>query len=104
MSVKLEKIEEDWKKAKDNAARWTAKAKELEAKYKEVENTEIHDMVHAANLTPEQLAKLLETLKTGVPQGTIPEEVIEEKLAEKDFENEDSDATDFLKEENTHAW
>lgn len=38
---------------------WDAKVKDLERRYREEENSEIHEMVHAANLNPEQLSELL---------------------------------------------
>lgn len=59
MSARLDKIGADLEKARRKRDEWDARAKELERKYKEVENTEIHEMVHAANLTPDQLSELL---------------------------------------------
>jgi len=59
LSAKLDKIGADLAKARAKRDEWDARAKELERKYKETENTEIHDMVHAANLNPDQLAELL---------------------------------------------
>ena len=59
MSTRLDKIGADLAKARAKRDEWDARAKELERKYKEVENTEIHEMVHAANLTPDQLSELL---------------------------------------------
>ena len=59
MSARLDKIGADLTKARAKRDEWDARAKELERKYKEVENTEIHEMVHAANLTPDQLSELL---------------------------------------------
>ena len=55
---KLKKIEAELKKARMKRDEWDRKVKDLERKYREAENTCIHDMVHAANLSPEQLAKL----------------------------------------------
>ena len=59
MSARLDKLGADLAKARAKRDEWDARAKELERKYKEVENTEIHEMVHAANLNPDQLAELL---------------------------------------------
>lgn len=67
MVTKLDKIKQDLEKACKKRDEWDLKAKELEKKYKETENTMIHDMVHAANITPEQLAKLIEKANTTVP-------------------------------------
>ena len=65
MSAKLDKIGADWKRAIKKAEEWSEKAKELERKYKDAENTEIHDLVHEAQLTPDQLAEVLKALKSG---------------------------------------
>ena len=59
MGAKLEKIGAELEKARAKRAALDVKIKNLEQKYQEEENTEIHDMVHAANLTPDQLAELL---------------------------------------------
>ena len=64
MSAKLDKIGADLAKARKKKTEWEAKVVELEKKYREVENSEIHDMVHAANLTPDQLAELLSMFAT----------------------------------------
>ena len=53
--TKLEKIGADLERARTKQATWTQRVKDLEARYREEENTMIHSMVHAANLTPEQL-------------------------------------------------
>ena len=59
MSARLDKIGADLEKARRKRTEWDARVKELERKYREVENTEIQEMVHAANLTPDQLSELL---------------------------------------------
>ena len=59
MSIKLDKLGADRDRALRKRNEWDAKFKELDRLYKERENTEIHDIVHAANLTPDQLADLL---------------------------------------------
>ncbi len=59
MGAKLERIGADLEKARKKRTEWEAKVKDLERRYKEEENAEIHDMVHAANLNPEQLSELL---------------------------------------------
>ena len=59
MSAKLDKLRVELEKARKKNAEWEARVKELETRYCEQENTEIHDMVHAANLTPDQLFNLL---------------------------------------------
>ena len=59
MGARLDKIGADLEKARKKRTEWDARVKELERKYREVENSEIQDMVHAANLTPDQLSELL---------------------------------------------
>lgn len=68
MGVKLDKIGADLAKARKKRDEWDKKVKELERRYREEENTEIHDMVHAANLTPAQLAELLRMVGDTVPK------------------------------------
>lgn len=68
MGIKLEKIGADLEKARKKRAEWDAKVKDLERRYREEENTEIHEMVHAANLNPEQLAELIRKSAAFMPQ------------------------------------
>ena len=62
---KLEKIDRELEKAREKAAEWQAKIKDLEKQRQEEENSMIHSMVHAANLTPEQLARIIELAAKG---------------------------------------
>lgn len=64
-STKLERIGADLEKARSKRDEWDRKVKDLEAKYQEEENSMIHDMVHAANLTPSQLAKIIDRAAKG---------------------------------------
>ena len=59
MGAKLEKLGTELAKARKKKAEWDSKVKDLERRYREEENSEIHEMVHAANLTPDQLSELL---------------------------------------------
>lgn len=83
MAGRLEKIEAELKKARAKRAEWEARVKVLEQKYKEAENTMIHDMVHAANLTPEQLALIIRQAAISVP-GAIQEN--DNDFKEDDYE------------------
>lgn len=67
--TKLKKIEAELKKARAKRDEWDKKVKDLERRYREAENTCIHDMVHAANLSPEQLAELIRNALQAVPAG-----------------------------------
>ena len=45
MSAKLDRIGADLEKARKKRAEWDAKVKDLERRYREEENSEIHEMV-----------------------------------------------------------
>ncbi len=66
MSEKLEKIGADRDRAKEKRDQWDARYKELCQKYIQQENTEIHEMVRAQNMTPDQLAEILKALQNGM--------------------------------------
>ena len=59
MGAKLERLGAELAKARKKKAEWDSRVKDLERRYREEENSEIHEMVHAANLNPEQLSELL---------------------------------------------
>lgn len=85
MGAKLDRIGADLAKARVKRDEWDKKVKELERRYREEENTEIHDMVHAANLTPAQLAELLRMVgDNNVPK---PETINSMNEEENGYEN-----------------
>jgi len=84
MGVRLDKIGSELKKAQTKRAEWDAKVKELERKYREVENSEIHEMVHAANLTPDQLSELLRMFA----DDAAPKPEIIKSMNEEEIQNE----------------
>ena len=65
--MRLNRLRDELKKARKRRDEWDVKVKDLERRYKEAENTCIHDMVHAANLTPEQRAELIRAASSGLP-------------------------------------
>ena len=73
--TRLKRLGAELAKARKRRDEWEAKVKDLESRYKEAENTCIHDMVHAANLTPEQLAELIRAAATGQPY-TLPADAV----------------------------
>ena len=81
MADKLKKLGTELEKARSRRDEWDRKAKELEKKYIEEENTQIHDMVRAANLTPEELAVIIRKASVSMPDRNA-EDVLRE--AEKD--------------------
>lgn len=66
MSEKLDRIGADRDRAKEKRDQWDARYKELCQKYIQQENTEIHEMVRAQNITPDQLAEVLKALQNGM--------------------------------------
>lgn len=78
MTKKRKRLEEELAKLNTKKAEIEEKIQETEAQITEEENTEIQGIVRAANLTPEQLAEFLKTLKATVP-GKDPEEMIGEE-------------------------
>ena len=53
--TRLQKIAAELERARMKREHWDNRVKDLERKYQEAERTCIHEMVHAANLSPEQL-------------------------------------------------
>ncbi len=88
MSAKLERIGADLERARTKWHDWEAKAKELEAKYKEQENLEICDITHSYSLTPDQLARLLEIAKTMPPETAQAQAAMNDSMNEEDDGNE----------------
>lgn len=66
MSEKLDRIGAERDRAREKRDLWDARYKELCQKYIQQENTEIHDMVRAQNMAPDQLAEVLKALQTGL--------------------------------------
>ena len=85
MSARLDKISSDLAKARAKRDEWDRRTKELERKYREVENTEIQEMVHAANLTPDKLAELLQLFATDM----VPKTEIIDSMNEEENQNDD---------------
>ena len=82
MGAKLEKLGAELQKARKKKAEWDAKVKDLERRYREEENSEIHEMVHAANLTPDQLSELLRLFaKDAAPKPATIQSINEEETA-----------------------
>lgn len=57
--TRLNKYRAELKKMKDKRVEMDNKIRDLERKCREEENTAIHDLVHEARMTPEQLASLI---------------------------------------------
>ena len=64
-NAKLKKIGNDLSRARSKLEEWDRRTKELERKYREAENTCIHEMVRAAEISPEQLEELIKAASSG---------------------------------------
>ena len=85
--TKLEKIGADLKRARVKQAEWTWRVKDLENRYREEENSVIHSKVHAANLTPEQLAQIIAQAAKGTV-GVYPQQNSVSDYDKEETENE----------------
>lgn len=89
MSKRLERIEADLTRARERLAAWEQRVKELEQKYTEEENAEIHEVVRSFNLTPEELREFPQSRKSNAP-AVLPERAPAEEIVateqEADYE------------------
>ena len=83
MADKLKKIGADLERARAKREEWDRKVRELEKKYTEEENTQIHEIVRAANLTSEELAVIIRKAAVSMPDRPA-EEVIREAGYDED--------------------
>ena len=56
---KIEKLKDDLAHAREKAAEWSARVREIERKITEQENLEILQLVHSVAASPEELRGLL---------------------------------------------
>ena len=73
MTKRRKHLEEALEKLLSRQEEIAAKIRETQEQIVEETNTEIHEIVHAANLTPEQLAEVLQLYKKGTIPGNIEE-------------------------------
>ncbi len=110
MSAKLDKMEADWKRACRKRDTWTAKADEMEARFKEQENLEICEVTHSYNLRPEQLARVLEMLQKNMPEtesiGSLGNFQDQPELTDEDSVSDpkNTDTDDYDKNEEDPAY
>ena len=90
MFEKLEKVRADLNKAREKRAEWDTKVKALEKKCAEMEKTCIHEMMVAADLTPEQLANLIAYSKDNLPGDKSIEEIANANNAKEEDSYEEN--------------
>ena len=71
MITQLERIGEELERARIRLAQQEKRVKDLEERYRQVEKTTVNEIVQAANITPAQLAGILDAAKKGI-LGVIP--------------------------------
>lgn len=98
MFERLDKYRAELERAYKRRAELDAKIKELERRCKEEENAQIHGMVHAMNMTPEQLQELLNQVAAGNLPGAAKSEESRGDVSADDFEDEEME--DFEDDEN----
>ena len=96
MFERLEKYRAELERAKTRRAELDAKVKELERKCKEEENAQIHGMVHAMNMTPEQLQMILASVSEGKLPGILKDQDdYDDDLEQLEAEIEADEAKEF---------
>ena len=86
---RLVKLREELEKARKKRDDWEAKVKDLERRYNEAEKVYVYGIFQTANMTPEQLAELLRSKGTVLPQ--IPGGYATENDDSETYEKEDSE-------------
>ena len=66
--TRLVKLRDELEKARKKRDDWEARVKDLERKYNEAEKVYVYGIFQTANLTPEQLAELIRSKGTVLPQ------------------------------------
>ena len=85
---RLVKLRDELEKARKKRDDWEARVKDLERKYNEAEKVFVYGIFQTANLTPEQLAELIRSKGTSLPQ--MPGVFVTDNDSETD-EKEDSE-------------
>ena len=101
MITQLEKIGEELERARVRLAQQEKRVKDLEERYRQAEKTTINEIVQAANVTPSQLAEILEAAKKGIlglaagtGNGTGTEEDVPGEEEQEPVMNENNTAGD----------
>lgn len=95
MSARLDKMKEELARLYERRAKLNERIQKAEEKYHETENTEIQEMVHLANLGPDQLSIVIEFAKKNMPV-----EAMENLLSQEEIhENVENEAQEGYREE-----
>ena len=86
---RLVKLRDELEKARKKRDDWEARVKDLERRYNEAEKVYVYGIFQTANMTPEQLAELIRSKGTVLPQ--IPGGYATENDDSETYEKEDSE-------------
>ena len=92
MITQLERIGEELERARIRLAQQEKRVKDLEERYRQVEKTTVNEIVQAANITPAQLAEILDAGKKGI-LGVIPGTGGDDKAAGSDAPDDGQERT-----------
>ena len=87
---RLVKLREELEKVRKKRDDWEAKVKDLERRYNEAVKVYVYGIFQTANMTPEQLAELIRSKGTVLPQ--IPGGYATENDDSETYAKEDSEA------------
>ena len=85
MTKKRKRLQEELKKLLEKQEEVAAKIRETQDQITEETNTEIHEMVHAAKISPEQLVEILAAFKSGAHPGNMSETMADEEDKTHEF-------------------
>ena len=89
MFERLDKYKAELAKARQRKAECDARVRMLEKKCQEEEKTAVHEMMKAADITPEGLQKLIAYTKGNLPGDRSVCDIVSEEKIEEDTEDED---------------
>ncbi len=87
MNSRIEKIDRELEKARDKAAEWAARVRELERQRQEEENSQIVQAVRSLKLTPEELAAFFQNPANLTASGQVGPKSTNKSKEESAHEN-----------------
>ena len=83
------KLREEMEKNAAKIAELQARNRELQKKYRESENTDILGLIHAVNMTPEELAEFLKQAKPDAKLSALPDSLTGDEETEGESDDEE---------------
>ena len=88
MFERLDRYKAELERARQRKAECDARVRALEKKCHEEEKTAVHEMMKAADITPEGLQKLIAYTQGNLPGGKSVGDIVNDKNTEEDTEDE----------------